>query len=71
MIDSKYNVYPEPMYTLLIKKLYYDTIKTMDKDQYLKEQEELNNMSFIEKEMQIVKDNETLEIYLNDNNNEK
>jgi len=71
MIDSKYNVYPEPMYTLLIKKLYYDTIKNMDKEQYLKEQEELNNMSFIEKEMQIVKDNETLEIYLKENNNEK
>ena len=71
MVDSKYNVYPEPMYTLLIKKLYYDTIKNMDKEQYLKEQEELNNMSFIEKEMQIVKDNETLEIYLKENNNEK
>ncbi len=71
MIDSKYNVYPEPMYTLLIKKLYYDTIKNMDKEQYLKEQETLNNMSFLDREMQIVKDNETLEIYLNENNNEK
>jgi hypothetical protein len=43
----------------------------MDKDQYLKEQEELANMSFLDRELQIVKDNETLEIYLNDNNNEK
>ena len=71
MIDSKYNVYPEPMYTLLMKKLYYDTVKNMDKKQYLKEQEELANMSFLDREMQIVKDNETLEIYLNDNNSEK
>tara|TARA_R110002020_G_scaffold128969_2_gene288995 strand:+ start:590 stop:973 length:384 start_codon:yes stop_codon:yes gene_type:complete len=71
MINSKYNKYPEPMYTLLIKKIYYDTVKNMDKTQYLKEQQELNSMSFLDREMQIVKDNETLEIYLNDNNNEK
>ena len=72
MINSKYNKYPEPMYTLLIKKIYYDTVKNMDKDPlYLKEQQELNSMSFLDREMQIVKDNETLEIYLNDNNNEK
>ena len=71
MVDSKYNKYPEPMYTLLIKKIYYDTIKNINKEDYIKEQEDLNNMSFLEKELQIVKDNETLEIYLNDNNNEK
>ena len=71
MVDSKYNKYPDPMYTLLIKKIYYDTIKNINKEDYIREQEELNNMSFLEKELQIVKDNETLEIYLNDNNNEK
>jgi len=71
MVDSKYNKYPDPMYTLLIKKIYYDTIKNINKEDYIKEQEDLNNMSFLEKELQIVKDNETLEIYLNENNNEK
>tara|TARA_Y100000114_G_scaffold57499_1_gene52642 strand:- start:5049 stop:5429 length:381 start_codon:yes stop_codon:yes gene_type:complete len=71
MVDSKYNKYPDPMYTLLIKKMYYDAIKNINKEDYIKEQEELNNMSFLEKELQIVKDNETLEIYLNENNNEK
>jgi len=70
MIDSKYSVYPEPMNTLLIKKLYYDNIKKINKDDYIKEQEELNNMDFLEKELKIIKDNETLEIYLNENKNE-
>ena len=70
MIDSKYSVYPEPMNTLLIKKLYYDSIKNINKDDYIKEQEELNNMDFLEKELKIIKDNETLEIYLNENKNE-
>ena len=70
MIDSKYSVYPEPMNTLLIKKLYYDSIKKINKDDYIKEQEELNNMDFLEKELKIIKDNETLEIYLNENKNE-
>jgi len=70
MIDSKYSVYPEPMNTLLIKKLYYDSIKNINKDDYIREQEELNNMDFLEKELKIIKDNETLEIYLNENKNE-
>ena len=70
MIDSKYSVYPEPMNTLLIKKLYYDSIKKINKDDYIREQEELNNMDFLEKELKIIKDNETLEIYLNENKNE-
>ena len=70
MIDSKYSVYPEPMNTLLIRKLYYDSIKKINKDDYIKEQEELNNMDFLEKELKIIKDNETLEIYLNENKNE-
>ena len=36
IIDTSYAMYPEPMSTILMKKLYYDTIRGMNKDEYLK-----------------------------------
>ncbi len=66
IIDTSYSMYPEPMSTILMKKLYYDTIRGMDKDEYLKEKEDLANMDFFDRELKLLNDNEDLTKYLND-----
>ena len=59
-------MYPEPMSTILMKKLYYDTIRGMDKAEYLKEKEDLKNMDFFDRELKLLNDNSDLTKYLND-----
>ena len=66
IVSTSYNMYPEPMATILTKKLYYDTIKGMDKEAYLKEKQELKELDFVDRELKILNDNETLNHILND-----
>jgi hypothetical protein len=66
IVSTSYNMYPEPMATILTKKLYYDTIKGMDKEAYLKEKQELKELDFVDRELKILNDNDTLNKYLND-----
>jgi hypothetical protein len=54
IIDKSYNQYPEPMHSILIKNLYYKTIKGMNKEEYLKEKAELENLDFIDKELKLL-----------------
>ena len=51
VVDLEYRSFPSPMYEILIEKIYKDTIKKMNKEDYLKEKEELKKKSFLEKEM--------------------
>ena len=66
IVSTSYNMYPEPMATILTKKLYYDTIKGMDKEAYLKEKQELKELDFVDRELKILNDNDTLNHILND-----
>jgi hypothetical protein len=66
IVSTSYNMYPEPMATILTKKLYYDTIRGMDKEAYLKEKQELKELDFVDRELKILNDNDTLNKYLND-----
>ncbi len=66
IVSTSYNMYPEPMATILTKKLYYDTIRGMDKEAYLKEKQELKELDFVDRELKILNDNETLNHILND-----
>ena len=65
IIDTSYNMYPEPMSSILIKKLYYDSVRGMNKDDYLKEKEDLANMDFFDREIKLLNDNSDLTKYLN------
>jgi hypothetical protein len=71
IVDTSYNMYPEPMATILTKKLYYDVIKGMDKEQYLKEKEDLANMDFLDRELHLLSENDSLNKYLNNKKEEK
>ncbi len=51
IVDLEYRAFPSPMYEILIEKIYKDTIRNMNKEDYLKEKEELKKKSFLEKEM--------------------
>jgi hypothetical protein len=42
------------MHSILIKNLYYKTIKGMNKEEYLKEKAELENLDFIDKELKLL-----------------
>ena len=65
IINTSYNMYPEPMSSILIKRMYYNTIRAMDKKEYLKEKEELANMSLVDKELKLLNQNENLNNFLN------
>jgi len=51
IIERDYKVYPSPMNEILIEKMYYDCIKNMNKDDYLKEKEDLKSKSILEIEL--------------------
>ena len=53
------------MEEILVKKLYYDTIKNMNKEDYLEEKRNINKLSPIDKELQKIKDEANLEYALN------
>lgn len=51
IVERDYKVYPSPMNQILIEKIYYDCIKNMNKDDYLKEKEDLKSKSILEIEL--------------------
>lgn len=51
IINKNYNQYPSPMDSILTKKLYYDCIKKMDKQEYLNEKKNLEKLNPVEKEL--------------------
>lgn len=51
IVETEYKVYPSPMNQILIEKMYYNCIKNMNKDDYLKEKEDLKSKSILEIEL--------------------
>lgn len=65
IIKTNYKEYPSVMEEILIKKMYYDTIKNMNKEDYFEEKRQINKLSPLEKELQKIKDEDNLEYALN------
>lgn len=55
MVEKDYSKFPPVMTDILVKKIYYDTIKNMDKEEYLKEKERDKELSLVEKELLKIK----------------
>ena len=51
IVNRDYKEYPSPMSEILIEKIYYNCIKKLDKEEYLKEKEELKTKSVFEKQL--------------------
>ena len=66
IIKKNFPEYPSVMEELLVKKMYYDTILNMNKEEYLEEKRQENNLSTIDKELQKIKDEDNLEYALKD-----
>lgn len=49
--ETEFKTYPYPMNEVIIEKLYYDCIRNINKEDYLREKEELKNKSVIEKQL--------------------
>ena len=52
IVDLEYKSFPSPMYEVLIEKIYKDTIKNMNKEEYLQEKINMKNKSVLELEME-------------------
>ncbi len=51
IIDKNYHQYPSPMDGILTKKLYYDCIKKMNKQDYINEKKKLEKLNPVEQEL--------------------
>ena len=52
------------MTEIIAKKMYYDTINNMNKEEYLEEKKRDNHLSVVDKELQKIKDENSLEYAL-------
>lgn len=68
IIKKNYSEYPSVMEEILVKKMYYDTIKNMNKEDYLEEKRKVNSLSALDRELQKIKDEDNLEYALNEFN---
>lgn len=66
IVKKNYPQYPSPMDDILVKHIYYNTIKNMNKDEYLKEKENNDKLSIIDRELKRIKDENNLSIFIND-----
>ena len=65
LVDIKYKQYPDVMSDILIKHLYWKTIKNMDKEEYLLEKKRDKTLSVVERELQSIKDSKDLSYAIN------
>jgi len=68
IIKKNYSEYPSVMEEILVKKMYYDTIKNMNKEDYLEEKRKVNSLSALDRELQKIKDEDNLEYALKEFN---
>lgn len=64
MVIKNYNEYPTLMTEIISKKMYYDTIKNMNKEEYLEEKKRDDHLSVVDKELQKIRDENSLEYAL-------
>ncbi len=55
MVEKDYSKYPPVMTDILVKKIYYNSVKNIDKEEYLKEKERDKELSTVEKELLKIK----------------
>ena len=67
MVEKDYSKYPPAMTDILVKKIYYDTIKNMDKKAYLEEKERDKKLSLVDKELLKIKEEKKLILIENEN----
>tara|TARA_R110000765_G_scaffold229851_1_gene333344 strand:+ start:98 stop:511 length:414 start_codon:yes stop_codon:yes gene_type:complete len=65
IVKKNYPQYPSPMDELMVKKMYYEIIKNMNKQDYLDEKEAEKTLSIFDKEIQRIKDESSLEYAIN------
>jgi hypothetical protein len=51
IVNTKYKSYPYPMNEVLIQKIYNDCIKNLNKEEYLKEKEEMDEKNILHKNL--------------------
>jgi len=49
--ETEFKYYPYPMNEVIIEKIYYDCIRNVNKEDYLREKEEFKKKSIIEKQL--------------------
>lgn len=64
IVNKNYQEYPSVMTEILAKKMYYDTVKNMNEEEYLEEKKRDNHLSVVDKELQKIKDENSLEYAL-------
>ena len=65
LVKKNFPNFPSSMEEILVKKMYYDTILNMSKEDYLEEKRQQNNLSTIDKELQKIKDEDNIEYAIN------
>ena len=60
LVERDYGNYPEVMTTILVKKIYYTTIKNLNKEEYLEEKKRDKNLSTLDKELLKIKEEKKL-----------
>ena len=55
MVEKDYSKYPPVMTDILVKKIYYNSVKNIDKEEYFKEKERDKELSTVEKELLKIK----------------
>jgi len=66
IIEKNYPQYPSIMSEILVKKMYYDTILNMNKEDYLEEKRQLKKLPVIERELEKINNKTNLDYALKD-----
>lgn len=70
MVEKDYGKYPPVMTNILVKKIYYETVKNMNKEDYLAEKERDKHLSIVEKELLKIEDEKKL-VLIEENENKE
>lgn len=66
IIEKNYPEYPSIMSEILVKKMYYDTILNMNKEDYLEEKRQLKKLPIIERELEKINNKTNLDYAIKD-----
>ncbi len=66
MVKKEHPYFPSSMESLLVRKMYYDTIEKMNKDDYLAEKEEEAKLSSVDKVLKLISEEDNLEYAIRD-----
>jgi len=66
MVERDYSKFPSVMSDILVKKIYYQTIQNMDKEEYLKEKARDKELSVLDKELLKIKEEKKIVLIENE-----